>query len=303
MEEKPMLLDRAKARPLFTKAWNLFVPPATTSVNEGAFKIPLRWRKPYHIRVSSDLFHEDVPDLFIADVFATATAAYWLTFQFLTKRPERMAQLLNDPAFRALVAEKAAQIINGMRGMDAGFSRSLRATDNLAQWVAGAAPNQWLGTSVENQEMADRRIPELLRCPAAVRFLSCEPLLGPVDLSNVRFPDARMDVLYGAGVATRGIVGQSIPNAFCKRIDWVIIGGESGPNARPTNIAWISDLREQCQAAGVATFVKQMGSKPWAPVPEGVGLAASELPIRLRHPHGGNPEEWAEADRVREFPR
>lgn len=183
---------------------------------------PLRWKKPAVVFVNSmsDLFHDDVPAGFIAEVFDVMEKAAQHTFQVLTKRPERMLDL------------------------------------NLS-WP----PNVWAGVSVENQQAADERIPLLLQTPAAVRFLSCEPLLGPVDLLGVRFDShTRMDVLSGRGVTTRsGVIAQSIPNAFCERIDWVIVGGESGPEARPMHPDWVRSIRDECEIAGVPFFFKQWG--------------------------------------------
>jgi protein gp37 len=163
--------------------------------HEKELATPLRWRKPRRVFVNSmsDLFHPDVPEAFIARVHDTMAIATQHTFQVLTKRPQRMATVLGDLT---------------------------------------VLPNVWLGTSVENQRYADLRIPHLLRTPAAVRFLSIEPLLGPVDLS------AWMDNL----------------------IDWVIIGGESGHGARPMEFDWAATIVEQCTKAGVAVFVKQLGT-------------------------------------------
>lgn len=156
---------------------------------------PLRWKRPRRIFVNSmsDLFHLDVPDDFIERVFAVMAHAKQHTFQVLTKRPDRMRH----------VARYIADI-NG---------RPL--------------PNVWLGVSVEDQETADERIPILLDTPAAVRWISAEPLLGPINLHE--------------------------------RLDWVVAGGESGPNARPMHPDWLRSLRDQCNAAGVDFLFKQWG--------------------------------------------
>jgi protein gp37 len=119
--------------------------------------------------------------------------------------------------------------------------------------------NVWIGTSVENQEMADKRIPELLKVPAKVRFLSCEPLLEPVDLRHVRLDEeVEIDALTGNYGVLRPYAGRS--DAY---IHWVIVGGESGPNARPMHPDWARSLREQCVAAGVPFHFKQWGE--WYP--------------------------------------
>ncbi len=199
---------------------------------------PLGWRKLRRVFVNSmsDLFHELVPDQFIADVFSVMAASPQHTFQILTKRPARMCSLL-DGSFGVVVAESASALI--MRDDRAPL---LREPPRML-WPL---PNVWLGTSVENQHWAGVRIPLLARIPAAVRFLSCEPLLGPVDLTGL---------LAG--------------------IDWVIIGGESGPKHRPMEIAWARTIVAQCRATGVPVFVKQLGGA-WP------GTALAELPEDLR---------------------
>ncbi len=126
-------------------------------------------------------------------------------------------------------------------------------------WRESFPPNVWLGTSVEDQKTADERIPHLLRCPAAVRFLSCEPLLGPVDLRNLTIREGRFidclgcDYHDGKGSVIAG------PPKGTGPVDWVIVGGESGPGARPMDLAWVYDIVKQCDSSGVAVFVKQLG--------------------------------------------
>jgi protein gp37 len=136
--------------------------------------------------------------------------------------------------------------------------------ENLARMVPpGPWPNVWLGVSVEDQARADERIPHLLAAPAAVRFLSCEPLLSAVDLS-----------------------------CYLARLDWVIAGGESGPGARPFLLEWAESLRDQCAAAAVAFFLKQVGRSPQY---RGEAVVTSDG-------KGGDPDEWPEGLRVRQFP-
>jgi len=119
--------------------------------------------------------------------------------------------------------------------------------------------NVWLGVTAENQEMADKRIPLLLGTGAKVKFVCVEPMLGPVDLWSVRFDRyATMNVLEGCGLTSQpGYMGQSIPNCYCNRLDWVIVGGESGPNRRPFERAWAQLLLEECRASGTPMFFKQ----------------------------------------------
>lgn len=223
---------------------------------------PLRWKKPRRIFVNSmaDLFHPDVPATFIAAIWARMAACQQHTFQILTKRSERMAAIVSGQTFRAEVEEAYDLLIGRLHN---GMGTFLR------EWPL---PGVWLGTSVEDQRRADERIPWLLKTPAVVRFLSCEPLLGPITLSKWMWAlDAP------AGYPTH------------KGPDWVIVGGESGPRARPMQEGWALDLLEECRAAGVAAFAKQLGSH-WA------------REHHARDGHGGDPDEWPAALRVREFP-
>jgi protein gp37 len=192
--------------------------------HENRLDAPLHWRDPRRVFVNSmsDLFHEDVPDVFIDRVFAVMALARWHTYQVLTKRAERLSTApTRDRVGAALRA----------RGVDENFVRNLR-------WPL---PNVWLGVSVENQHFADERIPLLLQTPAAVRFISAEPLLGPVDLGFAFVSDN--------------------PWMVQQHVDWVIVGGESGPRVRPTDPDWIRSMRDQCVAAGVPFFFKQWGGR------------------------------------------
>ena len=148
-------------------------------------------------------------------------------------------------------------------------------------------PNVWLGTSVENQAAADARIPHLLRVPAAVRFLSCEPLLGPVDLTKLLYRGDYLNPL------------DTTNDLAAPHIDWCIIGGESGPGARPFNVEWARSLVRQCRAAGVKVFVKQLGANPQFQTAD---MHGPQL-LTLRDRKGGDVDEFPEDLRVREFPR
>lgn len=202
---------------------------------------PLRWRKPRRIFVNaqSDLFHKEVPDDFIARVFAVMALAPQHTFQVLTKRHGRMRSLLRSSDFRSAVED-------AIKGM-------VSAHQPKHVWYAAwPLPNVWLGVSVEDQATADLRIPALLDTPAAVRWISAEPLLGPVRL-------CRCD---GAAFMVQKhpfIVNESCPLHGAVRVDWVVVGGESGPGARPMHPDWARTLRDQCQATGVAFHFKQWG--------------------------------------------
>ncbi len=204
---------------------------------------PMHWRKPRRVFVVSmgDLFHDAVPDDFIAAVFGIMLVASRHQFIVLTKRPDRMRSLLNE----LNVAECFLRA--SLKLSEAGFD-TIQAMPDLAmvpyQWPA---PNICLGVSVENQEWADRRIPVLLETPAAVRVVSCEPILSAVDLS--RWLLSREGADYEEGWETEE------PWIDPATLDWVICGSESGPNARPMDLDWARSLRDQCQ--GVPFFFKQ----------------------------------------------
>ena len=251
-------------------------PGATTGVvlHPERLDQPLRWRRPRRVFVNSlsDLFHAEVPDAIIAQVFQMMAAAPRHTFQVLTKRPGRMASLL--PRLPALIN-----------------ANDLALVEERARVTAWPLPNVWLGTSVEDQRAADLRIPSLLKTPAAARFLSCEPLLGPVDLSPwlpCHCPEGPASMPVGcAECAHPG--NARLGREHATPVDWVIVGGESGPGARPMDLAWTRELVGQCQAATVAVFVKQLG-RAWS---QAAGLGAG---------HGGDPQHWPADLRVRELP-
>lgn len=199
---------------------------------------PLGWRTPARIFVNSmsDLFHEGVLDEVIDRVLTTVALSPRHTYQVLTKRPRRMRDyFLGDWAIR---------VYSAIDGNPAGATS--------AGWLAGGQPlpNLWLGVSVEDQCRADERIPLLLDTPAAVRWVSAEPLLGAVDL--IRTMDR-------AGYDPVWSIRQC-------GLDWVVVGGESGPGARPMHPQWARSLRDQCAAAGVPFLHKQNGE--WASVSE-----------------------------------
>lgn len=190
-------------------------------------QIPFRWKRPRVVFVNSmsDLFQDGVPSEFVGRVFDVMRRTPQHTYQVLTKRPGRMASVV-----------RAVQ------------------PDPL--------PNVWLGTSVEDQRWADIRIPQLLETPAAVRFLSCEPLLGRVNL-----------------------------RPWVTSLDWVIVGGESGPGARPMDLDWARQIVADCREASTPVFVKQLG-KTWS---------IAEQLVR-DDPKGGNMSRWPRDLRRREMP-
>ncbi|MFD0687360.1 DUF5131 family protein [Actinomadura fibrosa] len=234
---------------------------------------PLTWRAPRRVFVNSmsDLFHDKVHSVFIARVFAVMLAAQRHTFQILTKRHARMHDLLRRPAFHDLVLELAVTAYG--------------ADPERAERRGWPLPNVWLGVSAETTKWACIRLPALLDTPAAVRFVSAEPLLGPVNLSPWLTP-----LRTPAGDPAR------------PGIDWVITGGESGPGARPAHPDWFRSLRDQCAAAGVAYFHKQHGAHTWQPPDNGRGpdlhVHAATGATRPATDRPDDPTGWAPVWRV-----
>jgi protein gp37 len=185
-------------------------------LDEKMLLAPLRWTKPRRIFVNSmtDTFAEFVKDEWLDRMFAVMALAARHTFQVLTKRPERMREFCTSG------------------------------------WPL---PNVWLGVSAEDQATADERIPLLLETPAAVRFVSLEPLLGPIDLFHIEEPSG---LTFNALSKKEGISFRG------RGLDWAIVGGESGPHARPMHPEWARDIRDQCAAAATPFFFKQWGE--WA---------------------------------------
>ncbi|MBF6333567.1 DUF5131 family protein [Nocardia transvalensis] len=214
---------------------------------------PLRWRKPRRIFLNSltDTFHDAYPDSYIARAWAVMATARWHTFQIPTKRPARMRALMTSAEFRELVDDEWATLPRTLNRptliQDAADRPSTR-------WPLD---NVWLGVSTEDQHTVELRIPQLVRTPAVVRFVSAEPLLTQIDLRR----------FLGTGPAG---------------LDWVIVGGESGPITRITRMdpQWTRDLIEQCRTTATACFFKQTGT-----------LLAHEWGIT---PPGDNPREWPE---------
>lgn len=239
---------------------------------------PLKWRTSRKVFVNSmsDLFHEELTDEAIDRVFAVMVAAYWHQFQILTKRAGRL------PSY-----------IEGLRKRWIGATGLAYPGPNINGPFKWPAPNIWLGVSVEDQKTADERVPLLLQTPAAVRFVSYEPALGPVDFESIPFclrdnhptaADVKVDNPLCFHYIRHGTPG----------INWIIVGGESGPGARPFNIDWARNTVAQCRAAGVACFVKQLGAKVFD---------SGHVHILLNDHKGGKPNEWPADLRVREFPQ
>lgn len=224
----------------------------TVTLHPERLALPFRWRKPRRVFVNSmsDLFHDAVPDEFIARVFAVMALTPRHTYQVLTKRHGRMRSLLNDEDFRSQVSGEIVDhvILDGRD--DSHLCFPARASD---RWPL---ENVWLGISVENQQWANIRIPALLDTPAAVRFLSCEPLLGPIELGRYLIPTP----------------------PHC-RLGWVIVGAESGHGSRPMNEQWARDVKDACVARSVPFFLKQYarnGKK--IPLPQLDGRTWAQFP-------------------------
>lgn len=279
---------------------NTWGPAGTTErirTSEDNWRKPLAWNKQAEkenrrVRVFcsslADVF-EDNPQLddWRIDLFMLIESTPWLDWLLLTKRPENVCTMI----------EKA--------------QAQMGATVGAWEWFARMT-NVWVGASVENQEQADKRIPHLLGIPVRIRFLSLEPLLGPVNLTAIPFKgDTQyyLNVLqarysenpkggYGRGYGTPFIFGL----VSLGRVNWVIIGGESGLNARPFYLGWATDLIQQCQDAHVPVFVKQLGSNQTTGDP-------ANWPLRsffgrfTEDKKGGNISEWPKELQVREFPR
>lgn len=273
---------------------------------------PLRWRKPRMVFVNSmsDLFHESVPFEYIAAVFGVMAAAPQHTFQVLTKRPERAAEffawaaegghLSPGDALRRCRRAAADALDTVSAG---GLGLALRYLGCAEAWPL---PNVWIGVSVEDQATANERIPVLLGVPAAVRWVSYEPALGPVRWRSGCDYNWLTPVHLGSGPKPHGL-------------DWIVVGGESGPGARPFDLAWARQAIEQAREAGVPVFVKQLGARPYVSSDslakllgvdpfdlheglDGEDLDPERVALRTRDRKGGAMDEWPEDLRVREFP-
>ena len=259
---------------------------------------PIRRRTPttYFVNSMSDLFHESLDNEEIASVFGVMAACPKHTFQVLTKRPKRMLEWFTW-------LSKMAQSI--------GDGEDVLCRRVAHHMVDGAhlgvrcwpLPNVWLGVSVENQEQA-KRVALLLECPAAIRWVSAEPLLFPLNLKRIQYSRH-----YGSGLldATTGRKSthpvQGLDGVFrdyhlgdTNRLDWVVVGGESGNGSRLFDIQWARSLVEQCKAAGVSCFVKQLGRYP------GHAEGERSYHLGLKNRKGSDMSEWPEDLRVREFP-
>lgn len=227
------LTTKTKAGPV----WN-----GQVRFNAGWATQPLQWKKPREIFVAAhgDLFHDAVQRWMLVRVFAVMAMAHWHRFQVLTKRSSRMRD------FVVWLATKEGQWEMARAIQDLGICR----------FYTFPLPNVWLGISAEDQARFDERAEHLAATPAAVRWVSAEPLLGPIDAAR-----------------------------YIDTINWIVSGGESGPSARPAHPDWFRSIRDQCAAAGVSYFHKQNGA--WAPG-DAFGMQ-SDGPVHDRH---GNVRDW-----------
>lgn len=233
----------------------------TWRADEATLDQPLRWKRPKRIFVCAhgDLFHEAVPDAWIDRVFAVMALCPQHTFQVLTKRPERMRAYLtaiaNDP-------DRETQAALAVADLGRPLPETLAAAERIGN---GPLPNVWLGVSVEDHAAAAVRVPILLNTPATKRFVSAEPLRGPVDLTRMsrQISEGEHETRNALSGHWQVADGDHFRCGTSSKLDWVIVGGESGKGARPVHPDWARSLRDQCAAAGVPFFFKQWGE--WAP--------------------------------------
>ena len=235
---------------------------------------PLRWRKPRRVFVNSmgDLFHPNVTDAQIDRAFAIMALCPQHVFQILTKQAKRMRDWVKRRDLR-FVLEAATGL---------GFTTVDDLPAGVLVWPLA---NVHLGVSVEDQQRADERISVLLDTPAARRFISAEPLLGPLNLRAVEIADT--------GICMDAMTGHCGDALFTAAgLDWVIVGGESGPGSRVCDGQFVGRIVEQCLGAGVPVFVKQLGARAvWG-----------GKPLALKDRKGGDMAEWPASLRVRQMP-
>lgn len=285
---------------------------------ESALLQPLRWKKPQRIFVNSmsDLFHEDVPDEWIDQILAVAALTPQHTYMILTKRSARMRAYMADPAM-------AKRVIHAAFKIDCEGGAWMAADHEIAGDPIFPLPNVWLGVSAEDQDRLEQRAEDFARTPAAVHFVSAEPLLGELDFCNIQLPGRRnLDLL--AGVITRDGVGLD----FVHPAGLVIVGGESGPKARDCWVPNVRSIVRQCTDTGTPVFVKQLGARVidrndagfdgeeehhWPETdPDDVeedlsgyrdGYQGAPVRVRLKDRKGGDMAEWPADLRIRQLPQ
>lgn len=261
---------------------------------EKTLMAPVHWKRPRLIFTNSmsDLFHEDLPVDWIDAIFAVMGLCWVLDrghiFQCLTKRSAVMRDYMSDPTTLSRVTHKMKEIGPGLPG-----------ENSPPHWPL---PNVWLGVSCEDQTRADERVLDLLLTPAAVRFVSAEPLLGPIDFTKVFAikHNAPINALEPRGCAQHA---QGYCFGGCewrpeRGLDWIIPGGESGSDARECDIGWIEDIVAQAAGTKTKVFVKQLGDNPVSKT----GLGCMTVHHHFKAPKAGDPDEWPQVLRVREMP-
>lgn len=292
---------------------------------------PLHWKTPSRIFVGSmsDIFHEDVSDAYLMRIWSIMAKASWHTFLVLTKRPERMAAWLKrwsdvEPAEQDHVMARGpeavrkahtsgralmfAEVLDGMGEPPPGAAWPTYDWAEGIRWYPNVLSNVWLGTSIENQTYADKRVPALLQCDAALRFLSIEPLLGAIRLDPSwllgKFLQCPAETNDPETDGCRGCPGHEKPGyGECHaergpRLGWVIVGGESGGKARSMQLDWATALQKQCAETYTPFFFKQAGRRPTVTSADGHQL----VQLKLKSPKGGDLDELPCELRVREFP-
>ena len=291
---------------------------------------PLHWKQPrdgsrhrIFVNSMSDLFHEGFTNEQIAAGFGVMAACPQHDFLILTKRAKRMREWFEWAHGDPLVAMTKALGEHGF-GRDVIRRAAYREPRDQAQ--SWPLPNVWLGCSAEDQQRADERIPLLLQCPAAVRWVSAEPLLGPIDFTRLGHNAVNRNALTGM---LDGPGGTTLTRDQVPGLDWIVVGGESGPGARPCDVRWVRSIVRQCCDAGVPAFCKQLGAHVldandtnYDGVDNQEGLDAwpygtevedfwndpnrrhqgAAVRFLLDDRKGGEPEEWPSDLRVREWP-
>ncbi|MCW4114783.1 phage Gp37/Gp68 family protein [Aurantimonas sp. MSK8Z-1] len=285
-------------------------------LDEPTLVQPLRWRRPRMIFPGSmtDLFADFVTDDMLDRIFAVMALCPQHTFQVLTKRPERMRDYLTDPRSTGRIARRILDLwIGGEKHARAAMAgdrwpvRSIGVVDDPDDVTVDLPlPNVWLGVSCEDQKRADARVPVLLDTPAAVRWVSAEPLLGPIDFTQIDHERDRgweepLNALeaYSLAQALEDWGEDCEQQADRPRLDWIVVGGESGSGARPMHPDWARSIRDQCAAAGVPFHFKQWGA--WWPLrPAEYGDLRSYPKSTIVRPDGGitsglmayGPDAW-----------
>lgn len=286
----------------------------TASFLPGRLEDPVRRKKPtrWFVDSMSDLFHKGITFEQIAAIFGVMAQTPRHTYQVLTKRPQRASDFFQWVKNELYASYKPVDLLEHfLFCASTDLDREQFRQDATDVWPL---PNVWLGVSAENQQAADERVPRLLDCPAAIRFVSAEPLLGPIDFRRIDDPlDMGVrDVLRG--VVSSRVGGLDRLKRGYSSLDWIIAGGESGAAARDCDVGWVTDIVRQCKEAGVSVFVKQLGDYPvdnqWTDVDlEGIEYDEQwptdidyRRQIHLEAPKGKDPSEWPEELQIRQFP-